>query len=146
MKKWFAGGALSAALLFALAGCGGGKPPDQSMAQVKGTVKLDGKDLSTGKIVFDAANGQPPADLDILDGKFEGRAPVGKCKVQITSFKQMTMKEKLEKEGKKPMDGPGYDQVQEFNLLPDRYNTKSEISREVFADKPNDFSFDLKSK
>ncbi len=146
MRTLFAGGTLAAALLVALTGCGGGKPPEQAKAKVKGTITLDNKPLQTGKIVFDAANGQPPADMDILDGKFEGNAPVGKCKVQITSFKQMTMKEKLEKEGKKPMDGPGYDQPMEVNLLPDRYNVKSEITREVFADKPNDFTFDLKSK
>lgn len=146
MKKTLVGCAVVAGLLSVLTGCGGQKPPEQTKAKVKGTITLDNKPLQTGHIVFDAGNGQPPADLDILDGKFEGSAPVGKCKVSITSFKQMTMKEKLEREGKKPMDGPGYDQPQEVNLLPDRYNVKSEISREIYGDKANDLTFELKSK
>lgn len=145
MKSTFAWTAVTAAALLALVGCGGQKPPSQPVAKVKGTITLDNKPLQTGRIIFDASNGQPPADLDILDGKFEGNAPIGKCKVSITSFKQMTYKEKLEREGKKPMDGPGYDQPSEVNLLPERYNTKSEITREISADKPNDFTFELKS-
>jgi hypothetical protein len=146
MKKTFAGGTLLAALLFALVGCGGGKPPEQAKAPVKGSITLDGKALKTGTITFDAANGQPSSSLDILDGKFEGNAPVGVCKVQIIAFEKMTMKEKMRRDGQKVIEGPGYDDMTEVNLLPDRYNTKSEIKREVEAGKPNDFTFDLKSK
>jgi hypothetical protein len=143
MKKTILG--ITAAALAFAAGCGSATT-EQAKAKVKGTVTVDGKPLATGKVVFDARNGQPPADLDILDGKFEGYAPAGQCKVQLTAYKQMTMKEKMAKEGKKGLDGPGYDQPVQVNTLPDRYNAKSDISREVSADRPNDFSFDLKSK
>ncbi len=146
MNKLIAGGALAAALLCALAGCGGGKPPDQEKAKVSGAITLDNKPLKTGSITFDAANGQPPSSLDILDGKFEGNAPVGKCKVQITAFEKMTMKEKMRKEGKPVIDGPGYDEVQEYNMAPERYNTKSTITKEVEAGKTNEFKFELQSK
>jgi hypothetical protein len=52
----------------------------------------------------------------------------------------MSMKEKMK------MDGPGYDELSEFDILPDRYNVKSEILREVVEPGPNEFNFDLKSK
>jgi hypothetical protein len=132
--------------LFALSGCGGGKPPEQAKAKVSGTITLDKQPLKTGRITFDAVNGQPPSEFDILDGKFEGNAPVGQCKVMITSVEKMTMKEKLRKDGQKVIEGPGYDDMVEVNLLPDRYNIKSEIKREVEAGKTNEFKFELQSK
>lgn len=136
----------AAAVLIALSGCGGGKVTDQDMASVSGTITLDKQPLKTGRIVFDAQNGQPPSSLSITDGKYEGKAPVGKCKVQISSIEKMTMKEKLRRDGQKVTDGPGYDDMTEVNLLPEHYNTKSDIMREVEAGKPNQFNFDLKSK
>lgn len=81
-----------------------------------------------------------PASFDILDGNYEGLAPVGKAKVTVTSFKKVNLKEKMK------MDGPGYSTETEENMLPDRYNTKSDISREITAAGPNEFNFDLKSK
>lgn len=142
-----AAAAVAAGALFALGCGGGGKVDPVKRVKVSGTVKMDGKDVPSGKITFDAQNGQPPGDLDILDGKYDGLAPVGKCKVVINSLMKMSMKEKLRKEGKKDMDGPGYDAMTEFNLLPDRYNTKSEIVREVTEPGPHTFDFaDMKSK
>ncbi len=144
MKKTFA--AVAAVALFALVGCGPDKPKEQEKAKVSGKVSLDGKPLTTGTVVFDASNGQPSSVINILDGKYEGNAPVGKCKVMITASEKMTTKEKLRKEGKPVIDGPGYDEMTEVNLLPPRYNEKTEIMREVEAGKPNEFNFELKSK
>jgi hypothetical protein len=50
------------------------------------------------------------------------------------------MKEKMK------MDGPGYDSQTEENMLPDRYNMKSDITREIVESGPNEFNFDLKAK
>jgi len=132
--------------LLALTGCGSDAPPPQKKEKVSGKITLDGKPLKTGRITFDALNGQPPSDCDILDGSFEGNVPVGKCKVMITSIEKMTMKEKLRRDGQKVIEGPGYDDMVEVNLLPDRYNAKSEIKREVEAGKTNEFKFELQSK
>ncbi len=132
------------AFLCALAafGCGGDKrAADVKRVKVSGSVKLDGKPMQTGRIVFDPQNGQAPASMAILDGKYEDLAPIGKCKVAITSSKKTTMREITK------MDGPGYDEVMEINLLPDRYNAKSEITKEITAEGPNVFDFnDLLSK
>ncbi len=130
-----------------VAGCGGGgDPKDQVKAKVAGKITLDKLPLKTGKIVFDPGDGTPPADMTILDGNFEGTAPVGKCKVSITAFEKMTMKEKMRRDKKPVVEGPGYDDLVEFNLLPERYNMKSDIKREVEAGKLNEFNFELESK
>ena len=116
------------------------KPVEAKRVIVKGKVNFEGKPLQTGKITFDIGGGQVPASFDILDGSYEGRAPVGNCKVTITSFRKVSMKEKMK------MDGPGYDQQTEENMLPDRYNMKSDITREIVESGPNEFNFDLKAK
>lgn len=122
-----------------LAGCGQ-KVQTATKAQVSGKVTLDDKLLTTGTITFDAQNGEPPATMNILDGAYEGRAAVGKNKVIISATKKISMKEKM------GFDGPGYDTPVEINAIPERYNDKSEITREVVADGTNTFNFDLKSK
>jgi len=133
--------ALAAGVGLFAAGCGGNGPTPVARVKVSGTVKVDGKDVKSGSIIFDPQNGQPPGDMSILDGKYEGLAPVAKCKVTINSFVKMSMKEKMK------MDGPGYDQQTEFNLLPDRYNSKSKIIHDVTEPGPHTFDFvDMKSK
>ena len=132
--------AVAACALFAV-GCPDKKVEQVSRVKVSGAVKVDGKDVKTGTITFDAQNGQPPGDASILDGKYEGLAPVGKCKVSINAFVKVSMKEKMK------MDGPGYDAMTETNLLPERYNSKTEILREVTEPGPHTFDFaDMKSK
>jgi len=84
-------------------------------------------------------NGEAPSVLEVLDGKYEGLVAVGKNKVRLTAVKKVSMKEKMK------MDGPGYDTLVEENLLPERYSDGT-ITREVIAEGPNTFDFDLKSK
>ncbi|OWK38265.1 hypothetical protein [Fimbriiglobus ruber] len=125
---------------FLFLGCGPSKPKEQTRAQVSGAITLDKQPLKTGKITFEPGDGTPPATLDILDGKYEGRVPLGKNSVRINSFIKTSMKEKMK------MEGPGYDTPVEENMLPPRYNLKSEISREVVSDGTNVFNFDLEKK
>ena len=128
-----------ASVLLVFVGCAK-KQTTAARARVTGQVTLDKIPLKTGQIAFDLATGEPPAVFDILDGSFEGKAPVGKNKVTINSVTKVSMKEKM------GMDGPGYDQPVEMNILPPRYNSKSEITREVEASGDNKFNFDLQSR
>jgi hypothetical protein len=130
-----------AAMSFSLLSTGCDKQRVESARiKVTGKVTLDGKPVLTGRVIFDLANGEPPASFDILDGQFEGLAMVGKNHVSINATKKVNLKEKMK------MDGPGYDQLVEENMIPARYNSASEITREVVAGQPNEFNFDLKSK
>jgi len=120
-------------------GCSGNSVDPVKRVKVSGTVTLDGKKVSAGNITFDAQNGQPPASLNILDGKYEGLAPVGKNKVMITATRKASAREK------KASDGPGYDPNADENYLPSRYNTDSTITREVTEAGPNEFNFEATS-
>lgn len=122
----------------ALAGCGKNATASKRV-RVNGSVSLDGKAVTVGTVVFDAENGEPPGSFTIVDGKFEGVAAVGKNKVRIAATRKVSMKEKYK------MDGPGYDEMVEENMLPARYNDGS-LTREVLESGDNKFDFELKSK
>jgi hypothetical protein len=121
-----------------LVGCGDKQVAEAPRAKVSGKITLNGKPVTTGRIIFDLGNGQPPGSFDILDGSYEGLAMIGKNRVIINATRKVSMKEKMK------MDGPGYDQMTEENMIPPRYNSASEITREVVAGQPNEFNFDLK--
>lgn len=127
-----------AAAAVALAGCDKKAAPAKRV-RVSGSVTLDGKAVTVGTVTFDAENGEPPGECSIVDGKFEGVAPVGKNKVRLAATRKVSMKEKMK------MDGPGYDQLVEENLLPARYSDGTLI-REVLESGDNTFTFELKSK
>ena len=131
-----------AALVMSLSllGCGPAAPKELKRYRVSGKVTLDSKPLTTGNITFDPGSGEVPASLDILDGNYEGKAPVGKSTVRITATRKISMKQKM------GFDGPGYDQLVDENLLPARYHNDSKITREVEANDDNNFNFDLSSK
>lgn len=104
---------------------------------IKGTVKLDGKDLSDGNVTFDPMNGEPPAVLTIQNGKFEGQAVVGKNKVTFAAYR---------KDPKLKFEGPGAEEATGVNILPPRYHAESKMEQEVTQSGPNEFSFELQSK
>ena len=122
-------------------GCGGPTHPPTKRAQVSGKITVDSKPLTTGTITFDPGSGDVPAALNILDGSYEGKAPVGKNTVRISATRKISMKEKM-----KGLDGPGYDQMVEENMLPPRYHNDSKIVREVDEKAENKFNFDLLTK
>jgi hypothetical protein len=127
-----AGGVLAA--LLALAGCGGGKT-----AQVNGTVKVDGKPVESGAIMFVPVDGKTStAGGEIKDGRYSVQVPVGAMKVSISAPKVV---------GKKKVyptpNSPEMPVTKE--ALPARYNEQTELRLDV---KPgtNPKDFDLQGK
>jgi hypothetical protein len=124
------------AVCFAV-GCGSKSSDRVERARVSGTITLDGRPLTTGKIFFDSRSGEPPVILEIVDGRYEGNAPVGPITISIVSTRQTTMKEEL------GVDGPGYDEITEIDVLPERYKN---MSREVRSGDQNTFDFELQGE
>jgi hypothetical protein len=131
---------LFVAAVLCIVGCGGAGHKSVKRVYVSGKISLDNKPLTTGTITFDPVSGEVPAALEILDGAYEGKAPLGKNTIRITATKKISMKEKMG-----GIDGPGYDQLVEINMLPDRYHANSKIQRDI-EEGENKFSFDLMSK
>jgi hypothetical protein len=135
MRRWKS--VLVIPLFLILVGCGKKSDAPQT-AEVKGKVTLDGKPLSSGKIVFDGGAGVPAAEIDIADGAYSGQVPVGPKTVRISAFKEPPAQ-------KGPPKGPGYDTMK-VNIIPAKYNSASKETREVKAGGPNEFDFAVTSK
>ncbi len=132
------GAALAA--LVGLAGCGDEGPTRESVA---GKVSLDGKPLDSGTITFVPLDGATASVVEVRDGAFQtdrasGPAP-GRYQVEIIA---------IEATGKKipNPDFPSATIDEERDLIPPRYNIKSELTAEVKPNADNAFQFELSSR
>jgi hypothetical protein len=128
--------ALSSILLFvfcAWSGCS----KDTGRAAVSGKVTFGGEPLKSGIVKFIPADGRTAtADSMIKDGEYTAAVPPGEKRVEITSPKVV---------GKRRMmpESPEIDIVEE--LLPAKYNTKTELTYSVTAGSQTK-DFELPSK
>jgi hypothetical protein len=132
--------------LLLMAGCGGNTTPVDTLPRqpVSGSVTLDGKPLSEGKIQFDPAEQGRVATAfavaDIKDGKFtieKAQGPVpGKYKVSISSRTSPHIG---------AGDMPGTAPKQEPEKIPTKYNTQTTLTKEITTE-ANNFEFPLVSK
>ena len=128
-------------ILVTFVGCGGG--PDIELAQVSGTVQLDGKPIQSGTISFiplDLAG--PTAGAQIIDGAYfiggENGVYIGECRVEISAMK---------KTGEKvpsPIDPNEMTDVTE-ELIPAKYNVKSTLTKQIQAGENLNVDFSLQS-
>jgi hypothetical protein len=121
--------------LLALTGCGAGT----TMAEVKGTVTVDGVPLNNGSISFLPADGTTKTTGGIIkDGQYLVQVPIGDMKVAIRAPK-FSHKQKL-------YDTPDSRERDVFiESLPEQYNTETELRLDV---KPGGIEkdFDLTTK
>jgi hypothetical protein len=132
--------------LLLMAGCGGNTTPVDTLPRqpVSGSVTLDGKPLSEGKIQFDPADeGKGPTAVavgDIKDGKFtieKAQGPVpGKYKVSISSRPSTHIGSG---------DMPGTAPKQEPEKIPPKFNTQTTLTKEITTG-ANNFDFPVVSK
>jgi len=110
-------------LSLAVAGCSS----DSSQGTVHGTVTLDGTPLASGLIRFVPTDGQSAtSDATIAHGEFTATVPVGEKRVSISAPKVVGKRKAYA-----TPDSPTVDVVEE--LLPERYNLRSELSITVEA-------------
>ena len=141
-------------LLFTL-GCGGVAPTANygsvTLLSVSGAVTLDGKPLPAAVVTFDAEDGQFSYGLTDSKGNFSlqfdsaksGVTP-GKKTVRIsTSRKILGLNSK--EEGGDEDGGEAKASPRSTELVPERYNKKSELFVEVSSSKKH-FDFPLVSK
>ena len=112
-----------------LCGCPGGAGTLPT-AEVSGTVTWKGQPVSRGQIQFQPAEG-PSAQGPIVDGAYRLQGvPVGDCKVSVEAYE----------DGPEVTIGPGKTQKSTVQLIPEKYNTKTELEAAVFSG-PNSFDF-----
>jgi len=120
LRRWAGLGVLLALVL--LAGCGGSK-----VAEVTGTVTIDGKPVEKGAITFTPVNASTggTGGAEITDGRYRAtKVPVGKMKVSISATKVVGQK--------KVYDTPN-SPVRPITAeaLPERYNERTELELDV---------------
>ena len=106
-----------------LAGC------DASMADVKGTVKYDGKLIEEGSIRFEPVDGKSKTTGDIIKGgQYAAKVPIGEMKVTISAAKVVGPKKLYDTPNSPTMD-------LKAEALPDKYSDfqKTELKFDVKA-------------
>ena len=145
-------------LLFAT-GCGGIAPTSDyskvTLLSVSGAVTLDGKPLPEAVVTFDAEDGQFSYGLTDSNGKFSlqfdsvktGVTP-GKKTVRISTTRKILGLNTKDESGGEDVGDEGESSKttpRPTELVPSRYNKKSELSVEVSSAKTH-FDFPLVSK
>jgi hypothetical protein len=120
------------ALITCVAGCGRGG----GSAAISGTVSYEGKPLEKGIINFVPADGKgPTAAATIADGKYSVKVAPGKKLVRIEGYK-VTGEHPYSRSNPRIV-------VDQKQILPPRYNTKSELTRDIASsDRTCDFALE----
>jgi len=110
--------------------------------KVFGTVTFKGAPLSDGVIMFtpEGSSSGTSAAIPIKNGKYEsppgGGLTPGKYRVMISAAAGGS-------EPKNPDEAPGVSELRK-ELIPEKYNIRSDIVREVQANNNNQFDFEIK--
>jgi hypothetical protein len=108
--------------MLCVAGCGRG----DGLTQISGGVTYDGQPVKNGTISFLPPDGNgPTAAAIIADGRYSVKVAPDKKQVRIEGFKVVGQRHYVSNDPTSPMID-----VQE-QILPERYNVKSELTREI---------------
>ena len=149
---------LAACCLLWSSGCGIAPAPNYgkvSLLSVSGSVTLDGKPLPDAVVTFDSADGQFSFGQTDSSGRFSLRfdsvktgATPGTKTVRISTTRKILGLNTKDEEGGEEGSSEGAAATataRPTELVPDRYNKKSELSVEVSPDKTH-FDFPLVSR
>ncbi len=136
---------LMCGMMMVLAGCGGPQGPQK--VRVDGTVTLNGQPVPSGQVVLHDPAMQDAAYAGPIEaGKFSFETTPGKKTVSITSPQEVHgmagARGGIEGDPVSP-ENPAV-VIQE--LIPARYNDRSELTIEVTLEGKNQFPFELSSK
>jgi hypothetical protein len=136
LKCLVARSVFSAFVFIAFAGCGGSDVP--SLADVSGTIQMDGKPLANASVTFIPENGRPSSGMTDSSGFYtmsyseqaDGVVP-GPCRVMISTGKP----------GKENDDGESEPGTPE--TVPQEYNVDTSLVFDVQSGKSNTADFSL---
>lgn len=121
-----------AAAVLAVGGCDSAP----KLYEVTGAVTIDGQPVPDGDIIFlPADTGAAPEPDKVVDGRYTVRARAGFKKVSVSASKIIPGGAR----------GGGNEPVPE-EYIPERYNSRTELTAEVTPDGANVFDFTLTTK
>ena len=123
------GVSLVALAVLLLQGCGGSD--ETATYPVTGSVSLAGKPIEEGCIVFDPVDGQGGSAMgSIENGKFTAEVPAGEKILRINADQETEQKDE-------------YGELITISLIPDKYDSESELRRTVTPTDENNFDLAL---
>jgi hypothetical protein len=122
-----------------LAGCGLNRDYGP-VAEISGTVRIDGAPLATGTISFVTPATGDVQVFEVTAGRFAGRARVGERRVEVRGFDPPNLPAAGGKDGRTGLPGPAEFPV---NTLPDHLSAYSTLTATIEAEGPNLLTFDL---
>src|SRR5688572_29485795 len=126
---------LCVAVVISFAACG----ESSNLAEVTGSVSIDGRAVEKGSITFIPADGQgPTTGAEIVAGKYTSDAPLGVSKVEIRVPRVIGKKKLYE-----TADSPLQEIMEE--VLPEKYNEKTELRLDAKPGR-NEQNWDLRIK
>ena len=125
-------------------GCGGKSGPVK--VTVTGKITLDGKPVPNGQVIFNDAAGAVAADSgEIKNGQFSFQSKLGSKKVSISSMQPTEKKAVVGGIPGDPISDKNPATVYE-DIIPEKYNAKTELKVDVTQKGPNDFPLTLTTK
>lgn len=125
-------------LLLVALGCGESDPLNRQA--VSGKIMLDGEPLAEGTVEFTPVNNGVPSGATVKDGLFtipeEKGLPPGDYVVRVTAASSSGVTAEV----------PGESNLIPAELIPEKYNTKSELSFHVDENGSNVLDLNLKVK
>ncbi len=133
---------LGLVLAMAFAGCQSSVDTDGRKA-ITGSVSLNGSPIQSGSIRFEPLAGQTASGSTIAEGKYEIPAGKGLKPGEYRVFINAVEPETSERSAEDLMNNPGPPRKE---LIPAKYNTKSDVKVEVTEEGPNQFDFPIETK
>jgi hypothetical protein len=124
-------------VLVVFTGCGPSTPKLPPLAPVKGAIKLDGKPMATGEVVFQIV-GMPEQRIPVNAGEYSGNAMVGANEVRVFSYVETP-----------PDSGLETDTVKKTNIVANRFSFKSTLTADIKDAKPeapNEYSYEVTTR
>lgn len=132
---WRSPGLLVAPISLCLViGCSEGK------SSISGTVTFDGEPVKNGSVTFVKSEGELlRAGAVITDGAFQASLPPGEYKIELNAQKVVGTRKQ------KGFDGKDEEVPETKELFPDRYNTKTTLTKKIVRG-ANTVKLDLTTK
>lgn len=129
-------------LLFTAVGCGPAASSD-GRKPITGNISLNGSPVLSGSIRFEPEGGQTASGSTIAEGKYEIPADKGLMPGKYRVFINATEPDSDQRSVEDLMNNPGPPKKE---LIPAKYNKKSDVTVEVTQEGPNQFDFAIESK
>lgn len=129
-------------VFFPLMGCQS-KVDTGGRVAVSGNISLNGAPIQSGSIRFEPIAGQTASGSTITEGKYEIPAEKGLKPGEYRVFINATQPDAEQRSAEDLMNNPGPPKKE---LIPAKYNTKSDVKVEVTEAGPNQFDFPIEGK